>query len=190
MAKGAQEFEREFIATAAARTGHDLQSWMGIIGAAGLDKTNAIINWLKQDHGLNHMQASILTGIYLNDGQPVHDYDVLFAKLFEGKENQRPLYEVLSQHLQAGLSDVEFIPTKTYVSMEHERVFGCIKINRANLRIGLDLGDRPFDSYVQQAKGLGAMPNIGHMIEITSVADVSDELVGYVAQAAERTRPK
>jgi len=186
MAKEAQQFEQEFIATAKEKTGHDLQGWLKIISASGNDKNNAIIKWLKAEHSLNHMQASILAGIFLNDGKPVHDYETLFARLFEGKEDQRPLYDAVTSRIQAQVSDVLFIPTKTYVSLENERVFGCVKINKTNLRVGLDLGDRPFDNTVQKATGLGAMPNIGHMIEITSEADIPADLTDYVQQAYDR----
>ena len=188
MAKESQEIEREFIATAKAKTGHDLDEWMEIISASGLDKTNAIIKWLKQDYSLNHMQASMLAGIFLNDGKPVFDYEVLFARLFEGKDQQQSLYDTLASHIQAVSSDILFIPTKSYISLEHERVFGCVKINKTNLRVGLDLGDKPFTGDLQQAKGLGAMPNIGHMVEITSEAEISDVLLGYVQEASERAR--
>jgi predicted transport protein len=188
MAKDSQKIEREFIATAAEKTGHDLDGWMAIIGRSGLDKTNAIIQWLKQDHSLNHMQASILAGIYLNDGKPVFDYEVLLERLFDGKDQQRPLYDELAHRIQSDVENIHFIPTKTYISLENERVFGCVKINNTNLRVGLDLGDRPFDGDLQQARGLGAMPNIGHMIEISSEAEISAALIGHVAAAYERAQ--
>lgn len=183
MAKEAFEQERQFIKTASEKTGQSVDEWMATIKASGNNKTNAIIKWLKSDHSLNHMQASILAGIYLNDGQPVFIPEVLFRKLFDGKENQLPVYETLEARIKSANSSVLFIPTKTYVSLEDDRVFGCVKINKSNLRVGLDLGNQPFDDYLQPAKGLGAMPNIGHMIEITSDADITDRLVNAVNQA-------
>jgi predicted transport protein len=187
MAKARHEIEREFIETAKEKTGHDIPEWMAMIEAAGESKTNAIIKWLKQEHDLNHMQASMLAGIYLNDGNPVFDPDALFKNLFEGKESQRPLYEAVTAAIGQSLGEAMFVPTKTYVSLENERVFGCIKINKSNLRVGLDLGDRPFDDTVQQAKNLGAMPNISHMIELTSESEITDQLTACVREAYQRT---
>lgn len=186
MAKEAFEYERQFIETAKEKTGKSLDEWMGAIEASGNDKNNAIIKWIKETHGLNHMQAAMLAGIYLNDGQPVFIPEVLFKKLFDGLEHQLPLYQALEAKLKASNERILFIPTKTYISLEDERVFGCVKITKANLRVGLDMGDRPFDNYLQPAKGLGAMPNIGHMIEITSEADITQQLVDCVNEAYAR----
>jgi hypothetical protein len=41
-----------------------------------------------------------------------------------------------------------------------------------NIRVGLDLGDRLFDDYVQKAKSLGEMPRISQVVEITSAEEV------------------
>ena len=191
MAKGSQELERNFIAEARDKTGHDLAEWMTIIEQADLPaKQNTILKWIKDNHALNHMQASLLAGIYLNDGQPVFDYAVLFQKLFDGKDDLLPLYRTLEQRIKDTLPDVLFIPTKAYISLEDQRVFGCITPMRAALRVGLDLGDAPFDDTLLPAKGLGAMPNIGHMIEIADEAAIPPDFTDYVAQAYARTHQK
>src|SRR6185503_5826387 len=99
MAKDSQRLEQEFIASAREKTGKDIPEWMAVIGASGLDKPNAILNWLKQTHQLNHMQANFLSGIYLNDGKPVFDYEVLFANLFKDKQDLLPLYRELEKQI-------------------------------------------------------------------------------------------
>lgn len=186
MAKSAREIEQEFVATIEEKTGHTLASWLDIIGASGESKTNAIIKWLKTEHSLNHMQSSMLAGIYLNDGQLVHDYASLLKKLFVGKENQRPIYEAIVALIQANFSDAETIPTKTYVSFEAERGFATAKINKRNVRIGLDLGDLPFNDTVQKAKALGAMPRYSHMIEVTTSDQVNDNILPYLQMSYDR----
>ena len=90
MAKTAQEYEQEFLADIETQTGDSLQGWMETLKGTGISKQNEIIKWLKDHHGLNHLQASLLASIYANDGKPVYDYEVLFEKLFEGKEQQLP----------------------------------------------------------------------------------------------------
>lgn len=188
MAKEARQIEQDLIENAKAQTGKSVEEWMDILKAQGLDKTNALIKWLKQDYGLNHLQANILTGIYLNDGKPVHDYDVLFARLFDGKVAQRSLYEKIKALAEANLpDDVLFIPTKTYISIEADRVFGCVKINAKNIRLGLALGDAPFDDTVVKAKSLGAMPHVGHMIEFANADDITDAIVPYMQNSYDTT---
>src|SRR3954464_13937670 len=138
MAKESQRLEQEFIATAHETTGKDLSEWMSIIQASGLDKPNAILKWLKDQHGLNHMQANFLSGIYLNGGQPVYDYDVLFTRLFEGKAALRPLYDALESGIQIRVPEAEFIPTKSYISIEGKRCFSCATLTKQTIRVGLD----------------------------------------------------
>lgn len=183
MAKESERLEQEFIATAREKTGKDITEWMQVIGSSGESKPNAILNWLKQTHHLNHMQANFLSGIYLNDGKPVFDHKGLFAKLFEGKLPLLNVYKPLEQAVHKQLADALFIPTKTYISIEAKRCFACATLTKNTIRVGLDLADLPFDEYVQKARSLGAMPNLTHMVEITSAADVTAELIGYVQQA-------
>jgi hypothetical protein len=187
MAKEAHELELEFIDTIKEKTGDTLDGWTRTIQATGMAKPKEITDWLKGEHKLNHMQATLLAGIYLNDGKPVYDYDVMFKKLFEGMEDQQTLYQSLEKRILTDIKgSVYFIPTKAYVSIEGERVFGCAKIGKSYIRVGLDLGDEPFGAYVQAAKGLGAMPNISHMIEISAPDDVNNDLMDYVQQAYDR----
>ena len=154
--------------------------------AAGKQKNNEIVKWLKSEKGFNHMQATMLAGIFLNGGEPVFHYPTLFRKLFAGKEKQQPLYDAIAAELQAALPSMLFIPTKTYVSLEDERVFGCAKINKTNIRVGLDLGDEPFGDYVRKGVGLGAMPNITHMVELKDVAQIDERLGAFARQAYQR----
>lgn len=186
MAKEARELEQAFLATLEDKTGASLMEWMQILGNSGVKKNNEIVKWLKTERSFNHMQASMLAGIFLNGGEPVFHYPTLFARLFAGKEQQRPFYDVIAEHLQAELPSILFIPTKTYVSIEDERVFGCAKINKTNIRVGLDLGDEPFGDYVRKGVGLGAMPNITHMIELKDVAQIDERLAAYTRQAYDR----
>jgi hypothetical protein len=58
MARDSQRLEQEFIANCRQNTGRDLAEWLEVIGATGLDKPNAILKWLKDEHKLNHLQAS------------------------------------------------------------------------------------------------------------------------------------
>ena len=186
MAKESRELEQAFLATLSDETGASLTQWMQTLESSGLKKNNEIVKWLKTERSFNHMQASMLAGIFLNGGEPVFHYPTLFARLFAGKEQQRPLYGAIADRLQIELPGILFIPTKTYVSIEDERVFGCAKINKSNIRIGLDLGDEPFGDYVRKGVGLGAMPNITHMIELTTAAQIDARLTAYARQAYDR----
>jgi len=72
MAKTSNEIEKEFIEGLKTSTGKNLQQWIKNIEASGIEKRNDIIKWLKSDLGFGHMNATLLTGIYLNNGKPVY----------------------------------------------------------------------------------------------------------------------
>jgi Domain of unknown function (DUF5655)/Domain of unknown function (DUF4287) len=190
MARENQRYEQEFIASAKEKTGKDVSGWMGVVKGSGLDKPNAIIKWLKEDHKLNHAQATFIAGIYLNGGQPVYDYERLFANLFNGKDNLLPVYRELEKRVKAKVPEADCVPTKTYISIEGKRCFACATMTSKNIRVGLDLGDRPFDEVVQKAKSLGAMPNLTHMIEVNQIGDVNDQLIDFVRQAYDRVHKR
>ncbi len=183
MARDSQRLEQEFITSCEEKTGKSLDAWMQILQETGLDKQNALIKWIKDNHRLNHMQAAFLAGIHLNDGKPVYDYKVLFEKLFADKPHLLPAYQAIEDMINTHLDDVVCVPTKSYMSIEGKKCFACATPTKKTLRVGLDLGDTPFDDYVQKAKSLGAMPNIGHMIEISDPAEVDDRLLNYFEQS-------
>ena len=184
MARGSDRYEQEFITTAQAKTGHTVEEWIDIIRGSGIEeKPNTILKWLKETHGMNHLQANIMSGLYLNGGKPVYDYPVLWQRLFEGKATLLEWTKEIEQRVIAALGDVEFIPTKAYISVEGKKIFACVTPIKTTLRVGLDLGNQPFDEIIQKAKGLGAMPNLTHMIEITSASDINDSLIEHFGQA-------
>ncbi len=186
MAKTAQEYEQEFLATIQEATGRTLGAWMALLGKSGLSKTKETTDHLKKEHGLNHLQATMLTGIFLNGGKPVYDYAAMTEKLFEGLEYQRPIFEALSAQILTALPETRITPTKAYFSLDGERCYGAVKVNKTNLRVGMDLGDMPFEGRIEKAKSLGTMPRISHMIEITSADQITEELLAHLRQAYDR----
>ena len=184
MPKTTADYEKEFLDTLVEKTGADLPTWMGRIEGNGLTKNPEIIKWIKTDHGLNHMQSNFLATFFRNGGKPVYSAgDELMDSLFNKKEAWRPVYEVLAERIGAEITDVQFIPKKTYVSITGKREFAVARMMTKELRVGMDLGERPFDNYVQQGKGLGAMPRISHMVVVTSTEAINDELLAQLKAA-------
>ena len=64
MAKTPTEFEQEFIQTAKEKTGKSLEEWLAVVKPTGYTKQMEILNWLKKEHRLNHMQAQFVAGIF------------------------------------------------------------------------------------------------------------------------------
>ena len=118
MAKTSAEVEKEFIEGIKSLTGKDLQQWITTINNSGIVKRNDIIKWLKSDPGFRHMHASLLTGIYLNNGKPVYASETeLLNNQFKKYPEMRPLFESFQSIILNWDSHVRFVVKKTYVSM-------------------------------------------------------------------------
>jgi predicted transport protein len=174
MAKTSQEIEKEFIEGLPSFTGKNLNDWMKILKASKIEKRNDIIKWLKGDEGFGHMNASLLAGIYFNNGKPVYASEKdLLENQFAKYENMRPLYEYLKKDILEKDKDVKFIPKKTYISISKKREFAAINIRNGEIRLGMDLVDIPFDETLQKSKLTGPMPRISHMMVIKNDFDVN-----------------
>lgn len=182
------EIEKDFIDNLKSTTSKDLKGWIAEINTLGTRKRNDIIKILKEKHGFGHMNASLLAGIFLNGGNPVYgNTDELLEKQFSKGEQMRPVYESLIQFVQKNFPDATVLPKKTYVSVLEKREFAAINIKATELRIGLDLGDRPFDDRISKAKLTGPMPRMSHMVVIDNVKSIDETLVRLLKESFSRS---
>lgn len=186
-AKTSGEFEKEFLDGLQPSTGKDLKTWLGILDEFGGKKRPEVVKWLKETHGFGHMHAALLAGIHANGGKPVYDStDNLLENQFARADEMRPLYEALIGFVKANFPAATILPKKTYVSILENREFGAVNIKPKELRIGFDLGDRPFDDAVSKSKLSGPMPRISHMVTITGKGDLGGDLVELLQQSHAR----
>ena len=190
MAKTSQEIEKEFIEGLKSYTGKDLKGWMTAIKGTGIEKRNDIIKWLKEHKNFGHMNASLLAGIYFNNGKPVYASEQnLLDNQFEKYQEMRPLFEHLQKEISKWDNSVEFITKKTYVSITKKREFAAINIKKGELRLGMDLGDLPFEGLVEKSKLTGPMPRISHMVVIKAQSDIKKNLFQLLDTANKRVNP-
>lgn len=183
------DYERVFFEQAKTETGYSVEEWMGLIRESGMTKHNDIREWVKSTHGLDHMKATFLAFIFENGGKPAFNPDELIDALFSGKPEVRALYDALRIAMKESHPLVRFVPKKTYVSLDGEKVLGCATPTKDGvLRVGLDLGDMAFEGRVLKAKSLGAMPNVTHMVEVRASSDIDAGLMDLLGIAYERTR--
>ena len=191
MTKTSGELEKEFIETAKDKTGRSLEQWLALVKASGVDKRNDIIEWLKKVHGLNHMQAQFVAGMYFNNGNPVYiNENALLENQFEKCRNMRPLFDVVAENIIATFQGTQLIPKKTYLSFTAVREFAAMNIKPNEIRLGMDLGDRPFDEAVQKSKLTGPMPRITHMVIITDSKQFDKKLEELLQESYNRSHKK
>lgn len=186
--KTSGEIEKEFIENLQSSTGKDLNNWLSEIKASGIEKRNEIINLLKNEYNFGHMNASLLAGIHTNGGKPVYgDTSELLENQFAKAEGMRPLYESFIKFVQNVFPEASILPKKTYVSILGKREFAAINIKKAELRIGFDLGDRPFDEIVTKSKLTGPMPRISHQITLTDENQLNGEIAKLLQESYHRS---
>jgi hypothetical protein len=185
--KTSGEFEKEFMDGLESSTGKKLEAWMKTIDGIGTKKRNEVIAKLKSDHGFGHMQASLLAGIHANGGKPVYQStDNLLDAQFAKASEMRPLYESFIEFVQKHFPNATVLPKKTYVSILENREFAAINIKAKELRIGLDLGDRPFDAKIEKAKLTGPMPRISHMFVLTETKQLDSKIAEALKESHAR----
>ncbi len=182
--KTSGEFEQEFIDWLQGSTGKSLADWVIVVDGFSSKKRNEVIEWLKGVHNFNHMQASLLAGIHANGGKPVYQStDGLLNAQFGKNEDMRPLYDGFVAFISRNFPNATILPKKTYVSVLENREFAAVNIKKGELRIGLDLGDRPFDEKVEKAKLTGPMPRISHMVVAKDDGKFDKSLVELLQQS-------
>lgn len=190
MLKTSGDYEKEFIEESKQKTGKTVPEWMDFIKASGKEKRNDIMDWLKKDLNINHLQASLLTGMFLNEGKPVYiDETNLLDNQFEKCPDMRPVYEAMADKIVEVFPETRIIPKKTYISFNGKREYAAMNIRAGEIRLGLDLGEKPFDGKIQKSKLTGPMPRISHMLVLNKPENMDELVVGLLRESYQRTHP-
>ena len=191
MTKTSGELEKEFIDTAKAQTGRTLQEWLSLVKSSTIVKRNEIIEWLRKGHGLNHMQAQFIAGIYFNDGNPVYiNENALLENQFSKCPEMRSLFDSLSKKIISSFQGTQLIPKKTYLSLTAVREFVAVNVRPSEIRMGLDLCDAPFTSVLQKSNLIGPMPRFSHMLIVTEINQLDEKAMALITLSYNRTHKK
>ena len=188
MAKTSYQIEQEFLKDLGDTTGKSLTDWLSIIKASGHKTRNDVLSWLKANHDFGHMNASLLAGVYVNNGQPVYANDEgLLADQFLKQEHLKPLYSTLIDKIRESIVDTNVIIKKTYTSLNSKREFAAIGIKSKEIRLAMDLDGEPESPYQKQT-GIGCMPRVSHMIKIVDASQINDQLLEDLQVAFDRMK--
>jgi hypothetical protein len=117
---------------------------------------------------------------------PTADAAAELEKLVAAAKGYRPLYHLLESQIRQAIPGVTFAPRGRYVSLGAPNEFAAVTLHPTEVRIGLDLGDRPFDQQVQKAKLKGPGAAIAHMVVLTDARQVNDQLLALIRGANSR----
>ena len=177
------------------KTGRSLDEWMQYLRKNGPKDEKERRAWLKNEHGLGTNTAWWLAERAAGKGEETGDPDA-YLKAAEGYVEQmfsgskaalRPIYNAL---LKLGLSagkEAKACPCQTIVPLYRNHVFAQIKpTTRTRIDFGFALGDTKPKGRLIDTGGFARKDRITHRIEISSLADIDDEVKHWLKVAYDR----
>jgi hypothetical protein len=106
-------------------------------------------------------------------------------RLLAAAKGYRPLYHHLEAQIRRAIPGA-VIAAHRYVAIGAPLEFAAVTLHATEVRLGLDLGDRPFEAPLQPAKLRGPGPAITHMVVLTDARQVNDALLALLQDANTR----
>lgn len=169
------------------KTGKDLEAWRQIVAGSGLEKHGQIVKMLKTDHGVSHGFANLIAHESRKSAASHASGDDLIDAQYGGpKAGLAPIRDALLTRLTALGDDVEVAPKKSYVSLRRSKQFAIVQPStRTRVDVGLNLGsDYETTERLEASGSFNSM--VSHRVRLTEVAQVDDELMGWLKEAYER----
>lgn len=166
-----------------AKTGHSMPEWFAIVSATGLEKHTEIMNFLKTEHGISHGFANGIALQYRSRDQSTDGDDLVDAQYAGPKAVLRPILDRLLAEVVAFGEDVEVAPKRTGVSLRRRQQFAVIEApSTKRVQLGIQLREHPTGGRLVGTPGMMC----SHRVDVTSVDEIDDELVGWLREAYAR----
>jgi hypothetical protein len=104
-------------------------------------------------------------------------------RLLSAAKGYRPLYHLLEACVREAVPGAVFSAQARHVSVGAPAELAAITLHATEVRLGLALGDRPFDGTLQKAKLRGPGPGITHMLILTDARQVNENLAALIRAA-------
>jgi Domain of unknown function (DUF5655)/Domain of unknown function (DUF4287) len=169
-----------------AKTGHDLVHWVDVARAAGIGGHMALVQHLKNAHGLGHGHANTVVHAANASAAVSQDDDALITAMFDGaRAVWRPTYEALIVMVRDFGNDVELAPKKGYVSLRRKKQFALFQPStKDRFDVGLALKGEEAVGALELAGSWNAM--VSHRVRIAIGAPADKGLAGWLRAAYDR----
>jgi len=172
-------------ASLAQRTGRDLDGWLALVRAGGIDPLdqNAVRRWLKGVHGLpQNSQWAVADAAARAAGwaRPTVEEHVA-AQYVGAKAALRPIHDAVAALALSCGDDVTLEGRGGYTPFVRRRQFAATAAAaRDRVDLGLRFTDAPASGRVRPAKAPGQST---HVVALRSVTDVDDEVEALLRAA-------
>ncbi|MBR9920455.1 MAG: DUF4287 domain-containing protein [Bacteroidetes bacterium] len=166
------------------KTGKSLDHWIKVVKDSRLQKHGEILKFLKSEHGFTHGFANFVSLKARASDAGSIDNNTLLENQYKGKESLLPIYEKLVKEIETFGEDVTRTPKKAAVSMIRKKQFALIKpATKTRVDLGLKLKGKPTTDRLGDSGPFGTMCT--HRVQLTSVDQVDDQLIGWLKEAYE-----
>jgi hypothetical protein len=107
-------------------------------------------------------------------------------KLLAAAKGYRPLYLLLETQIRRAIPGAVITPRTAYISVGAPKEFAAITLQATEVRLGLDLGEQPFDQRVQKARMKGTGAALTHMVVLTDARQMNEDLSMLLTAANKR----
>ena len=115
----------------------------------------------------------------------VDDKDSLIDSQYKGKENLRPIYDLLIKSISKFGKDVEISPKKSYVSLRRKKQFALlIPATKKRFEIGINIKGQKSSGILEEINKANSM--CSHKIKLTDQKEVNKEVLDWIKKAYEK----
>jgi hypothetical protein len=185
---------QRWIASMPLKTGRSLEEWIALVKTEGPATEKEQREWLKKNYALGTNSAwwvaERAAGKGFEEDSPeayLLTAEKYVEDMFAGsKAGLRPIYDALLKLGKSLGKDVKVSPGKTIVPFYRKHVFAQIKPStRTRIDFGFALKSTKAKGRLIDTGGLAKGDRITHRIEITSLADIDDEVKHWLQMAYE-----
>jgi predicted transport protein len=165
------------------KTGKNNEEWNKIIASLSLEKHGQIVKHLKTEFTVTHGFANLIAHDFLKQGE-TEEVDLVTQQYAKGKEALKPIYDAIISAL-SDLPDLDISPKKSYVSLRRNKQFALIQPStKTRLDLGINLKGEPTTDRLEASGSFNGM--VSHRVRLTDIAQVDDELLGWIKEAYQR----
>lgn len=170
------------------RTGKTLEEWVEVVKVSGIDPLDqkSVRNWLKSEHGiLQNSQWAIADAAARAAGWVRPSVEGYIDAQYQGeKAVLRPIFDALREIIEGLGEDVAVEGRGGYTPFVRKRQFAAVQ---ASSKTRVDLGLRFKEAPESALLSTSSLPGQStHKVGLSSVEDITDELVGLIRLAYEQ----
>ena len=164
------------------KTGKTLEQWKNELAKLPFSKHGEYMKYLKGECGITHGFANFIVLKFREADAASSNETDLIATQYKGKDNLKPIFELLDKNIKELGNDVECIPKKAAVSYKVKRQFTLIQPStKSRIDLGLKLNDVEHQGRLETSGPFGTMCT--HRVQLTDLTQVDEQVLAWIKLA-------